>query len=56
MSELDASRRAHVLDQAESYTQAFITTADPAVIDPARLSAMTRFTVSNGVLSPIPAP
>lgn len=52
LSELDAGRRAHVLDQASAYRQAFITTADPAVIDPARLPAMTRFEVTNGVLSP----
>ncbi len=52
LSELDAGRRAHVLDQVADYRQAFITTADPAVIDPARLPAMTRFTVTNGTLSP----
>ena len=51
MSELDAGRRAHVLDQAACCRQAFITTADSAVIDPARLPAMTRFAVTNGVLS-----
>ena len=52
LSELDAGRRAHVLDQAAGYRQAFITTADPAAIDPARLPTMTRFAVTNGVLSP----
>ena len=56
MSELDVGRRAHVLDQAADYRQAFITTADHRVIDPARLPAMTRFAVTNGVLSPIAAP
>ena len=53
MSELDAGRRAHVLDQAADYRQTFITTADPSVIDRARLTRMTRYTVRNGVLSPI---
>ena len=53
MSELDAGRRAHVLDQAAGYRQTFITTADPSVIDRARLTGMTRYTVRNGVLSPI---
>ena len=53
MSELDAGRRAHVLEQAADYRQAFITTADPRVIDPARLQQMARFAVRNGVLSPI---
>ena len=52
MSELDPGRRAHVLDQAADYRQAFITTADPRVIDPARLPAMARFAVADGVLSP----
>ena len=52
MSELDTGRRAHVLDQAAGYRQTFITTADPRVIDTARLTAMTRFAVNNGVLSP----
>ena len=53
MSELDAGRRAHVLEQAADYRQAFITTADPRVIDPARLPAMARFAVRDGVLSPV---
>ena len=53
MSELDAGRRAHVLEQAADYRQAFITTADPGVIDQARLPGMARFAVSNGVLAPI---
>lgn len=52
LSELDSGRRAHVLDQAANYRQALITTADPAAIDPVRLPAMTRFAVTNGVLSP----
>ena len=56
LSELDAGRRAHVLDQAADYRQAFITTADPAVIDPARLPDMNRFVVTGGVLSPIVRP
>ena len=53
MSELDAGRRAHVLEQTADYRQAFITTADPRVIDPARLPAMARLAVRDGVLSPI---
>ena len=52
MSELDAARRAHVLEQAADYTQTFITTADPSVIDPAHLPRMTRLAVTNGGLSP----
>ena len=55
MSELDVGRRAHVLDQAADYRQAFITTADHRVIDPARLPHMTRFAVTNGALSQITA-
>ncbi len=53
MSELDANRRAHVLDQAEGYTQAFITTADPNVIDPARLPRMARYSVRCGSMNAV---
>ena len=53
MSELDAARRAHVLEQAADYIQAFITTADPSVINPARLPGMTRFAVKCGSMTSV---
>ena len=53
LSELDASRRALVLDRAALYQQCFITTAEPGIIDSERLSRMHRFSVARGSVRPI---
>ena len=53
MSELDASRRAHVLDQTASYRQAFITTADSRVIDHIYLPRMSRYAVRCGSMTAV---
>jgi DNA replication and repair protein RecF len=53
LSELDASRRALILDRAATYQQCFITTAEPGIIDSERLSRMHRFVVTRGSVRPI---
>ena len=53
LSELDAGRRALVLDRAAMYQQCFITTAEPGIIDSERLSRMHRFIVTRGSVRPI---
>ena len=53
LSELDAPRRAQVLDRAGQYEQCFITTADERAIEQEYLSQMTRFMVHDGQLEPI---
>ena len=53
LSELDAPRRAHVLDRAGQYEQCFITSADEGPIEREYLSQMTRFMVQDGQLEPI---
>lgn len=52
LSELDAARRRKVLDKAEAYDQAFVTTAEPGLVDPGRLSRAARFVVGNGTVEP----
>jgi DNA replication and repair protein RecF len=52
LSELDSSRRALVLDRAAMYQQCFITTAEPEIIDSARLSTMHRYVVTKGSIRP----
>ena len=48
LSELDAGRRAQVLDLATQYQQCFITSADPALVEGRYLSQMARFAVRDG--------
>jgi len=47
LSELDAGRRAQVLDLVGLYQQCFITSADPALVEGRYLSQMARFAVRN---------
>ena len=54
LSELDSSRRAHVLDRAADYRQAFITTADPLAIDHAYMPRMSRYAVRCGSMTASP--
>ncbi len=53
LSELDAARRAHVLDRVSRYEQCFITTADVGVIDERFLSKMARYVVRRGSLEAV---
>ena len=48
LSELDASRREHVLRRAVRYEQCFVTTSDPASASDALLANATRLTVQDG--------
>ena len=48
LSELDVSRRAHVLERARRYQQCFITTADARSIEEVHLSRMSRYRVRRG--------
>ena len=48
LSELDAERRAQVLDLANQYQQCFITSADQALVGDQYLSQMARFAVRDG--------
>ncbi len=50
LSELDAGRRAQVLDLVSLYQQCFITSADPALVEERYLSQMARFAVRDGGL------
>ena len=52
LSELDATRRSHVLDRASAYQQCFITSADVDPIGQEYLSRMSRFAVGNGRVEP----
>ena len=51
-SELDDRRRLQVLETAASYEQAFVTTSDPAQIDPSFRDRMASFVVAAGTVSP----
>ena len=53
LSELDAARRAHVLDRISEYQQCFITTADVNSIEERFLSRMSRFVVRRGRIEPV---
>jgi DNA replication and repair protein RecF len=53
LSELDSGRRNLVLDKAATYQQCFITTAEPDIIRPERLSQMHRFDVKLGSVEAI---
>ncbi len=53
LSELDAVRRAHVLDRIGEYQQCFITTADVDSIEDRFLSRMSRFVVQRGRIEPV---
>jgi DNA replication and repair protein RecF len=53
LSELDAVRRAHVLNTASQYQQSFITTADVDAIEERFLSRMARFVVRRGQVEAI---
>ena len=53
LSELDSGRRNLVLDKAATYQQCFITTAEPDIIRPERLSQMHRFYVKLGSVKAI---
>ena len=50
LSELDGSRRAHILDRASEYQQCFITTADAGSVEQRFLPRMQKFTVRRGVV------
>ncbi len=51
-SELDERRRLQVLETAAGYEQAFITTSDPAQIDPSYRDRMAAFVVVAGTVHP----
>ena len=53
LSELDSGRRNLVLDKAATYQQCFITTAEPDIIRPERLSQMHRVDVKLGSVKAI---
>ena len=53
LPELDSGRRNLVLDKAATYQQCFITTAEPDIIRPERLSQMHRFDVKLGSVKAI---
>ena len=53
LSELDAARRALVLDRASQYQQCFITTTDVEPIEEKYLSQMSRFVVRGGQVEPV---
>jgi DNA replication and repair protein RecF len=55
LSELDAGRRAQVLDLVGTYQQCFITTADPTLVEGRYLSQMARFAVHDGGLQAVGA-
>jgi DNA replication and repair protein RecF len=55
LSELDAGRRAQVLDLVGVYQQCFITTADPALVEERYLSQMARFAVRDGGIEAVRA-
>ena len=48
LSELDAPRRAHVLERVSQYRQCFITTTDPDSVEQRFLSGMRRLVVHRG--------
>ena len=51
-SELDERRRLQVLETAAGYEQAFVTTSDPAQIDPSFRARMAGFVVADGTVRP----
>ncbi len=51
LSELDATRRTHVLSAISGYEQCIISTADPGAIESRFLADMSRFVVDRGRLS-----
>ena len=51
-SELDEARRGHLVRRVTELPQAFVTTASIEEIDPALLSAATRWRVAGGTLTP----
>ncbi len=50
LSELDATRRAHVLDTVQQYEQCLITTTDADSVEASRLSGMARFRARDGAI------
>ncbi len=50
LSELDATRRAHVLDTVQQYEQCLITTTDANSIEASRRSSMARFRAHAGTI------
>lgn len=54
-SELDPSRRIHILDTVGRYEQCFITAADTGVIAEEYLSKMSRFVVRRGIVEALHA-
>ncbi len=56
LSELDATRRAHVLQMISGYQQCFITTAELESIEERYLLQMARYAVENGHLEFAGAP
>ena len=59
LSELDASRRARVLDRAGLYQQCFLTAATLESVDRLHIDRMSKFSVADGKVSPFesaPAP
>ena len=52
LSELDASRRSHVLEQVSPYQQCFITTTDQEQITETYRAKMSRFVVRDGRVEP----
>jgi DNA replication and repair protein RecF len=53
LSELDESRRSHILDTAAQYEQCLISTADVGTIGGEHLSRMARFAVDGGRVEPV---
>lgn len=56
LSELDATRRAHILETAGRYQQSIITTAEVELIGERFLGRMARFQVHRGLVVPVEAP
>ena len=56
LSELDASRRAHVLERARSYEQCFITTTDADATVREHSHDARRLSVAAGMLSEVEPP
>ncbi len=55
LSELDATRRAHILETAARYQQSIITTADTGLIEERFLGQMALFQVHRGLVVPVVA-
>jgi DNA replication and repair protein RecF len=56
LSELDADRRAHVLDRATSYEQCFISTTDGDSVGARHTPQVRRLEVRAGSVAPSPDP